>query len=80
MMNAEITLDKGAVKQSNFHDYKLLRIKDAPAVDVHFIKNDIEPEGLGEMGLPPLPPAVCNAIYKITGKRVRKLPLKDMKV
>ncbi|OJJ22790.1 hypothetical protein BKI52_00110 [marine bacterium AO1-C] len=80
MMNAEITLNKGAVQQSNFHDYKLLRMKDAPAVDVHFVKNDIDPEGLGEMGLPPLPPAVCNAIYKITGKRVRKLPLKDMKV
>mgnify|MGYP001122859535 CR=1 FL=1 len=80
MMNAEITLKNGAVEQSNFHDYKLLRIKDAPDVDVHFVKNDIDPEGLGEMGLPPLPPAVCNAIYKITGKRVRKLPLKDMKV
>lgn len=80
MMNAAITVKKGAVEQSNFHDYKLLRMKDAPDVEVHFIKNDKDPQGLGEMGLPPLAPAVCNAIYVITGKRIRTLPLTDMKV
>jgi isoquinoline 1-oxidoreductase beta subunit len=80
MMNAEITLKDGAVQQSNFHDYKLLRIKDAPDVEVHFIKSDKDPQGLGEMSLPPLAPAVANAIFSVTGKRVRKLPLKDMKV
>ncbi|WP_299458492.1 molybdopterin cofactor-binding domain-containing protein [uncultured Microscilla sp.] len=80
MMNAEITLKNGAVQQSNFHDYKLLRIKDAPDVEVHFVKSDKDPQGLGEMSLPPLAPAVGNAIFSATGKRVRKLPLKDMKV
>lgn len=80
MMNAEITLKDGAVQQSNFHDYKLLRIKDAPDVEVYFIKSDKDPQGLGEMSLPPLAPAVANAIFSVTGKRVRKLPLKDMKV
>lgn len=80
MMNAEITLKDGAVQQSNFHDYKLLRIKDAPDVEVYFVKSDKDPQGLGEMSLPPLAPAVCNAIFAATGKRVRKLPLKDMKV
>lgn len=80
MMNAEITLKKGAVQQSNFHDYKMLRMVDAPEIDVYFIKNDKDPMGLGEMGLPPIAPAVCNAIFKITGKRVRKLPIENSRV
>ncbi|OJJ15676.1 hypothetical protein BKI52_37975 [marine bacterium AO1-C] len=80
MMNAEITLKKGAVQQSNFHDYKMLRMAEAPDIEVYFIKSNKDPMGLGEMGLPPIAPAVCNAIFKVTGKRIRNLPIKNSRV
>lgn len=75
MLNQEITMEDGMVQQSNFHDYRMLRIKDAPAVEVHFIESDYSPTGLGEPVLPPVIPAVCNAIYAATGHRVKTLPL-----
>jgi isoquinoline 1-oxidoreductase beta subunit len=72
----QITLERGRVAQSNFNDYPLLRISDAPPrVDVHFIRSENSPTGLGEPALPPLPPALCNAIFAATGHRVRELPL-----
>ena len=75
MMELEITMENGMVEQSNFHDYRPLRMKNAPKVEVHFVESDHSPTGLGEPGLPPLAPAVCNAIFAATGHRVKTLPL-----
>jgi len=75
MLALEITIEAGRVKQQNFGDYRLLRMPNAPMVDVHFIESDVAPKGVGDPALPPLAPAVCNAIYTATGHRVRNLPL-----
>jgi isoquinoline 1-oxidoreductase subunit beta len=75
MLALEITIEAGRVKEQNFRDYRLLRMANAPEVDVHFIESDVAPTGVGDPALPPLAPAVCNAIYTATGQRVRRLPL-----
>jgi isoquinoline 1-oxidoreductase beta subunit len=77
MVGQKITMEKGRIQQSNFDDYPVLRIDDAPPVDIHFIQSDFSPTGLGEPALPPLAPAVGNAIFAATGQRVRRMPLTD---
>jgi isoquinoline 1-oxidoreductase subunit beta len=72
-----ITLDQGAVVQSNFHDYPLLKLAEAPEVDVHFLESNASMGGLGEPGVPPTAPALANAIFAATGTRIRQLPFRN---
>ena len=70
-----ITLRDGAVQESNFHDYPLVRIDEMPPVEVHVVPSQDAPTGIGEPPVPPLAPAVLNAVFAATGKRVRRLPV-----
>ena len=72
----EITIENGRVKQSNFHDYPMLRIDEAPPVEVHILDSGEAPGGIGEPGVPTVAPAVTNAIFALTGKRIRRLPIR----
>lgn len=71
----EIAIDNGAVRQSNFHDYRILRMEEAPVIEVHIVEDDGKMGGAGEPGVAPIAPALANAFFAATGKRVRKLPL-----
>ena len=70
-----IDRENGRIQQNNFHQYPLLRISKAPVIESHYIQSDFPPTGIGEPALPPLIPAVANAIFAATGHRVRTLPL-----
>ncbi len=73
----KITIADGAVEQSNFHDYRFIRMAEVPEIDVHLISSDAPIGGVGEAGLPAAAPAVTNAIFAATGKRIRRLPIVD---
>jgi CO/xanthine dehydrogenase Mo-binding subunit len=75
-LHGEINIRAGRVVQSNFHDYPLLRMREAPRIDVHIVDSEEEPGGVGEPGVPPAAPAVANALFALTGQRLRGLPLK----
>jgi isoquinoline 1-oxidoreductase beta subunit len=72
----EITFAKGAAEQSNFHDYAVLRIRQAPRIAVRVLEGGGPIRGVGETGVPPVAPALANAIYQATGRRIRELPLR----
>jgi isoquinoline 1-oxidoreductase beta subunit len=74
-LHGQITVDKGRVVQSNFHDYPLLRMREMPVVEVHLVPSTEKPTGIGEPGTPPIAPAVGNALYALTKQRVRRLPI-----
>ena len=77
MLGLSVTFENGRVQQSNFDKYPMLRMAATPKVDVHFVESDFSPTGLGEPALPPLAPAVCNAIFTATGHRIRTLPISE---
>jgi isoquinoline 1-oxidoreductase beta subunit len=71
----QITIDKGAVVETNFGDHPVARMADTPHTEVHFIASHAQRGGLGEPGVPPIAPAIANAIFAATGKRIRTLPI-----
>jgi isoquinoline 1-oxidoreductase beta subunit len=75
-LGEQITFEQGRVQQSNFHDYPVLRFADAPVVDIHIIESDAPPSGVGEPSTPLIAPAVANALFAATGRRLRTLPLR----
>ncbi len=76
VLYGEITLEKGRVQQRNFHDYRMLRIHETPEIEVHIVPSTEKHGGIGEPGVPPIAPAVGNAIFAATGKRIRRLPIR----
>ena len=74
-LKGAIDIQGGRVVQSNFHDYQMLRLAEMPVVEVYIVPSSEEPGGVGEPGTPPIAPAVCNAIFAATGKRIRRLPI-----
>ena len=72
----EITLKNGQVAQSNYHDYQIVRLPETPKIEVHIVSSSAKPTGVGEPGVPPLAPALANAVFAATGKPVRRLPIR----
>ena len=79
-LKGKISIENGRVVQSNYHDYQVLRHNEMPVVDVHLVASDKIPTGIGEPGVPPTAPAVCNAVYAAVGKRIYNLPISEQKL
>jgi isoquinoline 1-oxidoreductase beta subunit len=75
-LKAGATLEEGRIQQSNFHDYPILQMDEMPLVEVYIVESDQRPTGMGEMGVPPIAPAVANAVFAATGKRIRHIPIR----
>jgi CO/xanthine dehydrogenase Mo-binding subunit len=75
-LRGEINVEAGRTREKNFGDYRLMRINEVPAIDVHFVDSPHPPTGLGEPGVSPVPPAVGNAVFALTGRRLRRLPFR----
>jgi isoquinoline 1-oxidoreductase beta subunit len=75
-LKTEITIENGRVQQTNFHDYQMLRMFESPEIEVHIVPSQENPTGVGEPSVPPVAPALANAIFAATGKRVRRLPIR----
>jgi isoquinoline 1-oxidoreductase beta subunit len=71
----QVTLKQGRIEQSNFHDYQALRMNEAPAIEVHIVQSSEPPGGMGETGTSAIVPAIANAIFAATGKRLRRMPV-----
>ncbi|MDF1555751.1 MAG: molybdopterin-dependent oxidoreductase, partial [Deferrisomatales bacterium] len=76
----EISFQNGQVREANFDDYPMVRLSDSPEIEVHIVPSEAPPSGVGEPGLPPIAPAVANAVFAATGTRVRRLPLTPARV
>jgi isoquinoline 1-oxidoreductase beta subunit len=74
-LRGQITVENGQIQQANFDTYPILRNNEVPVIETHFVANHEAPTGIGEPPVPPLAPALCNAIYAATKKRIRKLPI-----
>jgi CO/xanthine dehydrogenase Mo-binding subunit len=79
-LSGEITFERGLCRQSNFHDAPLLRLPESPVVEVHILDSDRPPSGIGEPGVPPIAPAVANAVSAALGRRIRELPLTPARI
>jgi isoquinoline 1-oxidoreductase beta subunit len=75
-LHSRLTLKEGRVVESNFHDYQVLRMSEMPHVEVHIVPSTAKSGGVGEPGTPPIAPAVANALFALTGKRLRDLPFR----
>jgi len=76
-LKAEATFKNGRSQQNNFHDYPILQMSEMPVVEVYIVESDERPTGIGEMGVPPIAPAVANAVFDATGKRIRHIPIRS---
>ena len=77
---SKITLKDGRIEQSNFHDFPLLRMNQMPEIKIVLLESGDKPGGMGETGVPLVAPAIANAVFALTGKRVRSLPLSDSEI